>query len=129
LEGQPRSIGSAEQPVKIGGLQPVELNDTKPIRAGEVGRQSSWSAEQPAKAEGSQASAARGGSGSESCRFTAGGAGGRDSRLYHEFIKIGTPEASVSGVFNLCRFFAGYRVRFARRMLGTCLPLDKPKLN
>jgi len=52
-----------------------------------------------------RAGAARGGSGSESCRFAAGGAGGRDSRLYYAIIKIETPEASVSGVFNLRFFF------------------------
>ena len=50
-------------------------------------------------------SAARGGNGSESCRFAAGVAGGRDSRLYYATIKIETPEASVSGVFNLRLFF------------------------
>jgi hypothetical protein len=53
-----------------------------------------------------RAGAARGGSGSESCRFAAGGAGGRDSRLYYATIKIETPEASVSGVFNLCVVFS-----------------------
>jgi len=51
-----------------------------------------------------RAGAARGESGSASCRFASGGAGGRDSRLYYEIIKIETPEASVSGVFNLCGF-------------------------
>ena len=53
-----------------------------------------------------RAGAARGGSGSESCRFAAGGAGGHDSRLYYAIIKIETPEASASGVFNLYSFFA-----------------------
>jgi hypothetical protein len=52
-----------------------------------------------------RAGAASGRSGSASCRFAAGVAGGRDSRLYYEIIKIETPEASVSGVFNLCPFF------------------------
>ena len=56
-----------------------------------------------------RAGAARGGSGSESCRFAAGGAGGRDSRLYYATIKIETPEASVSGVFNLCVVFSRLR--------------------
>jgi hypothetical protein len=55
-----------------------------------------------------RAGAARGGSGSESCRFAAGGAGGRDSRLYYANIKIETPEASASGVFNLCIVFSAH---------------------
>ena len=55
-----------------------------------------------------RAGAARGGSGSESCRFAAGGAGGRDSRLYYATIKIETPEASVSGVFNLGAVFPAH---------------------
>ena len=48
-----------------------------------------------------------------SCRFAAGVAGGRDSRLYYLIIKIETPEASVSGVFNLWRLFPVFSVRFS----------------
>ena len=39
--------------MRVGGSPPIELSETTPIRAGEVGRRSSRSAEQQAKAEGS----------------------------------------------------------------------------
>jgi hypothetical protein len=45
------------------------------------------------------------GAAAKAARFAAGGAGGRDSRLYYATIKIETPEASVSGVFNLRAIF------------------------
>ena len=78
-----RSIGSAEQPMRVGGSPPVELSEATPIRAGEVGLRSSRSAGSRRKPKASAAGAARGRSGSESCRFAAGVAGGRDSRLYY----------------------------------------------
>jgi len=64
-----------------------------------------------------RAGAARGRSGSESCRFAAGGAAGRDSRLYYAIIKIETPEASVSGVFNLGADFPAHLDSAALRKL------------
>jgi hypothetical protein len=44
---------------------------------------------------------------SESWRVGRWGSRRMQHRLYCEIIKIETPEASVSGVFNLCRFFLG----------------------
>ena len=51
-----------------------------------------------------RAGAARGGSGSESCRVRRWGSRGMQYRLYYRLIKIEAPGTSVSGVFNLGPF-------------------------
>jgi len=86
--------------MRVGGTQPVEPYDTTPIRDGELAAGRAGVQSSRRKLKVLQAGTASGRNGSESCRFAAGGAGGRDSRLYYEIIKIETPEASVSGVFN-----------------------------
>ena len=108
-----RAVGSAQHPMRVGGSPPVELSETTPIRAGKsaAGRAGVQSSRR--KPNVSQVGAASGRSGSESCRFAAGGAGGRDSRLYYMIVKIETPEASVSGVFNLGGLLSPFHPRNA----------------
>jgi hypothetical protein len=50
---------------------------------------------------------------SESWRVGRWGSRRMQHRLYCEIVKIETPEASVSGVFNLRRFFIGHRASAA----------------
>ena len=91
--------------MQAGGSQPVEPKDTTPIRAGELatgragveGSRRESKVLKPAQPEDATAS--------ESWRVGRWGSRRTQHRLYYEFIKIGTPEASVSGVFNLRQFF------------------------
>jgi len=78
LMDRQRSIGSAEQSTRVGGLQPVEPKDTKPIRAGRLatGRAGVQAADASRRL---CAGAARGSSASESWRAATGGAGGRST--------------------------------------------------
>ena len=96
-----RSPGNAEPPMRVGGACPVSRgHETDPSR--KVGRRSSWSAGRRRKSEvmcrrsqwmGRQRKLEVGHRGSWRTQH----------RLYYRVIKIETPEASVSGVFNLRR--------------------------
>jgi len=78
LMDRQRSIGSAEQSTQVGGSQPVEPKDTKPIRAGRLAtRRAGVQAADASR--GLCAGAARGSSASESWRAATGGAGGRST--------------------------------------------------
>jgi hypothetical protein len=93
--------------------------DATPIRDGQVGRRSSRSAEQPTQVGSDVPAQPEDTTDSESWMVGRWGSWRTQHRLYYKIIKIETPEAPVSGVFNLSAVLAlPQPVGFQTRLSG-----------